>query len=670
MSDSSQQTQINGHVLGGSEFDASWKHHNGDQTQDYTPLQFSEQTPQSEPVAAPPGLRYNFPGLTGTQTQTQTQGLDLVSSKERDDDLDNSQKENEPTSTDESQPVISRSPPPSGSQSGQLSPVQDAKSSLALNRPSSTVTPVKIINKPDAPPLPLNDIMPPPTKASTKPPSLSTIKNKMHAPPQPKTPPPRITSNTRRDRRSPPASPDSFAGSPPFPDKLYERENPMFQMPVSQIFEDDDDEDQGEEEKTRDQRHGVFGSQASSVAVLHTLTDSRSPSLSPSKTSTPKRPRKGHFNPFDPSSDDESQEYAQPFKPPPPPPAPVKPTASQLSTPPLRPTQEGSSQDEIPSFEATQLASTQPVSESDLVLDHDPRGGPQVGFIVHDSGNTPSTTADTTTTTNTHPRSLASVVNRDKQWRAKAYLNTAPRVAPQRKPLHPPPPPPPYNPTPDSVASSNSTSVVPNTSDGSTQIVPNSSGGDTQAEAETQPVDDGSTQVISESSNGSKKQTKSQEQEALFESIMRSRQETTPVSSAGVRGPPVPPQVTQESSMEVDVVPDSEPLRAMVTSSAVQSDSTGDTSVPDSEAQFGEVAQDSSRDQRGEQEEEEEDSDDDDEGEGTPLAVAIQRKTSATSAKSKSATKPPASTIPFPSTAKSSTTLPVRLILYISKLCC
>lgn len=450
----------------------------------------------------------------------------------------------------------------------------------------------------------------------------------------------------------------------------------MFQMPVSQIFrttEDDDEEDQEEGGKTGDQRHGVFGSQASSVAVLHTLTDSRSPSLSPPKTSTPKRPRKGHFNPFDPSSDDESQEYAPPFKPPPPPPAPAKPTASQLSTPPLRPTQEGSSQDELPSFEATQLASTQPVSESDLVLDHDPRGRPQIDSVAHDTGYTPSTTADTTTTTttNTHPRSLASVVNRDKGWRAKAYLNTAPRVAPQRNPL--PPPPPPYNPTPDSIASSNSTSVVPNTSDGSTQLVPSSTGGDTQAEAETQPVDDGSTQVISESSNGnSVKRTKSQEQEALFESIMRSRQETTPASSAA----PVPQQVTQESSMEVDVVPDSEPARvsAMITSSAVQSESTGDTSVPDSEAQFGEVAQDSSRDKRSEQEEEEEeedsdDDDDDDEGEGTPLAITVQRKTSATSAKSKSATKPPASTIPFPST-KHSTTPPVRFILYITKLYC
>lgn len=651
LSESSQQTQINGHVLGGSEFDASWKHHNGDQTQNYTPSQVSEQTPHSEPVAAPSGLRYSFPGLTGSQTQTQTQGLDFGSSKERDDDLDNSQKENAPTSTDESQPVISRSPPPSGSQPGHLPPVQAAKPSLALNRPSPSVAPVKILNKPDpSPPPSLNNTMPPPTKGLTKPSTLSTMQNKMNAPPPPRTPPPRKPSNTRRGKRSPsPRSPDSFAGSPPFPDKLYERENPLFQMPMSQIFQstEDDEENQEEEEKTRDQRHGVFGSQDSSVAVLHTLTDSRSPSLSPPKASTPKRPRKGHFNPFDPQSDDESQDYAHHFKPPPPP-APAQPTASQLSTPPLRPTQSGSSQeDEIPSFEATQLASTQPVSESDLVMDHDPRGRLQTGFILQDSGNTPSSIANTTTTTttNTHPRSLASVVNRDKQWRAKAYLHTAPRVAPRQNP------PPTYNPTPDSINSSNSTSVVPNTSDGS--------GGDTQAE-QTQPVDDGGTQIDPESSNA-ERSTKSQEQEALYESIIRSRQDPIPASSVGVRDPPGPPRTTQQSDMDVDVVPDSEPLRAVVTSSAVQSESTGDTTVPDSEAQFGEVAQDSSRDQRDGDEEDE----DEEEGEGTPLAIAIKRKASATSAKSNPGPKQPASTIPFPS-AKPSTTLPVGSVLSVT----
>lgn len=280
VSGSSQQTQMTGHILSdSSELDASWKR-NVDETQHHTPSQITEHTHQSDPTVSS-GPRYNFSGLLDSQSQSQSQGQGHTqadfdgsrsSSREKeaqrvDDDLSNSQKENAPTSTDESQPVISRSPPSPGSSSAHISPVQATKSSFAVNNSfSPPITTVKLPNKPDALPVPLNlSSMPPP---STKAPlvkgvaAFSVAKAKTVVQPPPRTPTRLKNSNTRRIQRSPsPLSQDSFAGTPPAPDRLYQQTHPLFQVPFSQLFQPEEMDDGGrrkEEDRSREQKHGAF----------------------------------------------------------------------------------------------------------------------------------------------------------------------------------------------------------------------------------------------------------------------------------------------------------------------------------------------------------------------------------------------------------------------------
>lgn len=272
---------MTGHILSdSSELDASWKR-NVDETQHHTPSQITELTHQSDLIVSS-GPRYNFSGLLDSQSQSQSQGHTQAehvhessgsSSREKeaqrvDDDLSNSQKENAPTSTDESQPVISRSPPSPGSSSAHISPVQATKSSFAVNNSfSPPITTVKLPNKPDALPVPLNlSSMPPP---STKAPlvkgtaafSVAKVAKTVVQPP-PRTPTRLKTSNTRRIRRSPsPLSQDSFAGTPPAPDRLYQQTHPLFQVPFSQLFQPEEMDDGGrrkEEDRSREQKHGAF----------------------------------------------------------------------------------------------------------------------------------------------------------------------------------------------------------------------------------------------------------------------------------------------------------------------------------------------------------------------------------------------------------------------------
>lgn len=311
---------------------------------------------------------------------------------------------------------------------------------------------------------------------------------------------------------------------------------------------------------------------------------------------------------------------------------------TQLSTPPLRPTQEISSQED--DITPTQLEPTQPVSESDLIMDDGPHAKPPVPFFDQESHTT--STTNTTTTPRSGPRSLASSIRPDKAHRYAAYLNSAPRAGRV-------PPPNPPRPNAADAHQDDSTQIDPHSTTGIfTQAAVDTSDGNTQVVESTQPAEtqpsDGFTQALPEPSE-ERKRTKSQDQEALYEFIMQSRQQTS--STSAESGPPPPPpgqrRATPDDSMEVDFVPDSEPSRSrapVTPSHATASDSTGDTSLPDSEVQ------DTSRDDQA-QTDVDEDSDDDDDGNpGTPLAIAVKRGAASRTTKPMANPQPAAATAP------------------------